>query len=248
MNITYDRHKHDACNTYYNVAAGRPDHLDTFRVKLWIIVGGIPALDYDHEGYHNTRRYPVHPLYANDRPWLGYYPHQILNVPGNPYSGVVDGPGIETLPNGEADFLAYIEETYAEFCVARQRRRELRELLGHGYWGILKSGRTLVHHHEEDPGRYRMRMRFNLHAYVYKPEPYIDGSTNDAYVDTEEHLRIIKAFPAEWQTLYDVIQAGIVDYKGHGHEYGPRWWELREVHYNRIMAALKDVVALGRTV
>lgn len=101
--------KTSSCKTLYKVIHhGRP-----YKVRLWIIVGGTPALAFaDNKG--GTRRFEVSEVQAQKwQGWDGCYPHQ---NPDNP-----QGPTVADLPNGRDDLEQFVID-YAPHRSAQLKR------------------------------------------------------------------------------------------------------------------------------
>jgi len=102
-----------ACETVYDV--------DGVIIKLWIITGGIPAIDFDSYGF--TKRFPAVEKWSNDN-YLkieNRYKHQErINL---------QGPTFEVLPNGEQDILDYIKENLHKRDLCIKRANELISIL-----------------------------------------------------------------------------------------------------------------------
>lgn len=106
-----------SCETVYDVEYGG----ETYRLRLWIIVGGTPALAFaDYTG--GTKRFPSLEKWAS---WdKGRYPHQ------NPDD--VQGPTFDVLPNGLADVKKFLVEFLPKrkAAIAKQEERNRLRALG----------------------------------------------------------------------------------------------------------------------
>jgi hypothetical protein len=102
-----------ACETVYDV--------DGVIIKLWIITGGTPAIDFDTYGF--TKRFPAVEKWsdANYLKIENRYKHQErINL---------QGPTFEVLPNGEQDILDYIKENLPKRDLCLKRANELIDII-----------------------------------------------------------------------------------------------------------------------
>jgi hypothetical protein len=101
------------CETVYDV--------DGVLIRLWIIAGGIPAIDFDSWGF--TKRFPIVEKWSDEN-YIGVenrYKHQErINL---------QGPTFEVLPNGEQDILDYIKENLPKRDLCLNRANELISIL-----------------------------------------------------------------------------------------------------------------------
>jgi hypothetical protein len=98
-----------ACETLYDV--------DGKVLRLWIIVGGTPAVAFTN--YSFTQRYPVVEKWSQKN-WSDKdikYAHQDKSN--------IQGPTFDVLPNGEASLYEYLKETTPLKKLREQRRSEL---------------------------------------------------------------------------------------------------------------------------
>jgi len=242
---------HTACQTIYRVCVERENEPDvTVRIRLWMIVGGEPALDYENEHVSFTRRYPVVQAYTEtiDYPdgdqeydilhkpkWRGYYPHQQLINPSNPDEGVVHGPTInEVLPNKVNDFIDFIDDTLEDLLRFRARWTVLTDLLGHYGYGALRSKRTLVRA-EGYKRRIPVVYEFRLNMWLNVISHSFDYDTHYENIDRED---ILDPMPQDWANLDGVINAGMAAHK-EPYRHSCRWDQLTEVEFNDIVMALR---------
>ena len=132
-----------ACETVYDV--------DGVKIRLWIIVGGTPAIDFENYGF--SKRFPDVEKWS-DKNWdknICRYKHQIYHEPKE-----LQGPTFEVLPNGEQDILDFIKENLPKMELSLRRSMELIDILkgknakvkesGHGYNLVSKGKRDIEEH------------------------------------------------------------------------------------------------------
>jgi hypothetical protein len=202
----------DICETIYLV--------DGYEVRLWIIVGGTPALDFYRTrdtGESNggfTQRYPIVEEWAEfikPKPTLGgrergRFRHQ---DPKN-----IQGPKFDVLPNGEADLIAFVSQNKANMELRNQRYYNLPEIL-------FESPR---YHNTEDQYYFRARYEARLN--------FIGGVIIDAaHMIGQPGTELQEYGGKTWQDLAKTL----AKYRREG------WYDLTDDEYQEIVNAINNV-------
>jgi hypothetical protein len=185
-------------------------------VRLWIIVGGTPALGLDDYGY--TRRYPVVEQYA-DGTWQGWkYQHQrgdARTMRVDP----ADAPGVEVLPGGMADV-----ESFLSWAVPLRDRRNMRMRLLPPVREI-RSCRV----HDADEGTY-VWASASIREHGVSPITFESGSYCGR---ADESIRL---FPEVWQRAAAILNPLFDTHTGMG-----AWESLDDATFEAVRAVLWEL-------
>lgn len=183
-------------------------------VRLWIITGGTPALDFSDYGF--TKRYPEIERWNNTH-WIGKrYDHQ---DPQN-----IEGPtAAEVLPNGEQDLIDFV----TEFAPIREKRLDR-------YNSLPTHNHTSPRFHDQNNGCYfRASLSFRPH--------YVGGVTVDSSCYCGPGREEIEQFGNKaWHNLAVILDQ--VNTARYDSPRSGGWESLSDEEFDKVVQAIKAVM------